>query len=74
MVHRGMNHQGMDNQRNTTSGSMVIVSAALAAALAYWIFSADEAKTLPFAITQYVLLASVMVGGVGGLIPRRVGR
>jgi CBS domain containing-hemolysin-like protein len=64
----------MDRQQNATSGLMVVVSAALAAALAYWIFSADEAKTLPFAIAQYVLLASVMVGGFGGLVPRRVAR
>jgi hypothetical protein len=69
-----MVHKVMVHQENTTSGLMVVVSATLAAALAYWIFSADEAKTLPFAIAQYVLLASVTVGGVGGLIPRRIGR
>ena len=40
---------------------------AAAAAVAYWILSADEAPTLPFAIAQYVLLASVLVGGFDGL-------
>ena len=64
----------MDRQQSNVSGLTVAVSATLAAALAYWIFSADEAKTLTFAITQYVLLASVLVGGFGGLIPRRIGR
>ena len=64
----------MVHQQNTNSGLMVVVSAALTAAVAYWIFSADEAKTLTFAITQYVLLASVMVGGFGGLVPRRIER
>ena len=73
MVHQGTNHQAV-HQEGATSGSMVVVSAALAAALAYWIFSAEEAKTLTFAIAQYVLLASVMVGGFGGLIPRRIRR
>jgi hypothetical protein len=64
----------MGRQQDTTSGLFVVASAALAAAVAYWIFSADEAKSLPFAITQYVLLASVMVGGFGGLVPRRIRR
>jgi hypothetical protein len=64
----------MDRRQNATSALTVVVSAAVAAAVAYWIFSADEAKTLTFAITQYVLLASVMVGGFGGLVPRRAAR
>jgi hypothetical protein len=47
---------------------------AVAAAVAYWILSADEAPTLPFAIAQYTLLASVLIGGLDGLTKCRARR
>jgi len=52
----------MGSDRSSNSGFTVV-----AAAVAYWILSADEAPTLPFAIAQYTLLASVLVGGLDGL-------
>ncbi|THD50097.1 MAG: hypothetical protein E7774_00360 [Bradyrhizobium sp.] len=61
----------MNQDRSTNSGFTVVVAAAVAAAVAYWILSAEEAKTLPFAIAQYVLLASVLVGGFGDLVLAR---
>jgi len=62
----------MGSDRSSNSG--FTVAAAVAAAVAYWILSADEAPTLPFAIAQYVLLASVVVGGFDGLVRRRARR
>ena len=52
----------MGRDRKSNWGVFVIVAAAIFAALAYWIFSADEAPTLPYALAQYVLLGSVLVG------------
>ena len=57
----------MGGDRSSNSGFTVVAAAGVAAAVAYWIFSAAEAPTLPFAIAQYVLLASVVVGGLDGL-------
>ena len=57
----------MGRDRSSTSGFTVITAAAVAAAVAYWILSAQEAPTLPFAIAQYTLLASVLIGGLDGL-------
>jgi hypothetical protein len=57
----------MGRDRSSASGFTVIAAAAVAAAVAYWILSAEEAPTVPFAIAQYVLLASVLVGGFDGL-------
>jgi len=56
----------MGRDRSSNSGFTVVAAAAVAAAVAYWILSAQEAPTLPFAIAQYVLLASVLVGGLDG--------
>ena len=64
----------MGSDRSSNSGFTVVAAAAVAAAVAYWILSADEAPTLPFAIAQYVLLASVVVGGFDGLVRRRARR
>ena len=64
----------MGRDRSSTSGFTVIAAAAVAAAVAYWILSADEAPTLPFAIAQYVLLASVVGGGFDGRVRRRTRR
>ena len=50
----------MGRDRSSNSGFTVIAAAAVAAAVAYWILSAQEAPTLPFAIAQYTLLASVL--------------
>ncbi|MGD0187190.1 MAG: hypothetical protein ABSC25_18340 [Roseiarcus sp.] len=52
----------MGRERNSNWGVMAVVAAAIFAASAYWIFSADEAPTLPYALAQYVLLGSVLVG------------
>jgi hypothetical protein len=57
----------MGRDRQTTSGFTVIACATVAAAVAYWILSAEQSPSLPFAITQYVLLASLVVGSFGGL-------
>ena len=64
----------MGRDRSSTSGFTVIAAAAVAAAVAYWILSADEAPTLPFAIAQCTLLASVFVGGLDGLTKCRARR
>jgi hypothetical protein len=56
----------MSRDRSSNSGFAVVAAAAVAAAVAYWILSAEEAPSLPFAIAQYVLLASVLVGGLDG--------
>ena len=63
----------MGSDRSSNSG-FTVAAAAVAAAVAYWILSADEAPTLPFAIAQYVLLASAVVGGFDGLTRRRARR
>ena len=63
----------MGRDRSSTSGFTVIAAAA-AAAVAYWILSAQEAPTLPFAIAQYALLASVLIGGVDGFAKCRARR
>jgi hypothetical protein len=64
----------MGRDRSSTSGFTVIAAAAVAAAVAYWILNAQEAPTLPFAIAQYTLLASVLVGGLDGLTKCRARR
>ena len=64
----------MGSDRSSSLGFIVVAAAAVAAAVAYWILSADEAPTLPFAIAQYVLLASVIVGGFDGLTKCRARR
>ena len=64
----------MGSNRSSRSGFIVVTAAAAAAAVAYWILSADEAPTLPFAIAQYTLLASVLIGGVDGLTKCRARR
>ena len=51
----------MGRDRKSNWGILTVVAAAVFAALAYWILSADEAPSLPFAITQCVLLGSVLV-------------
>jgi hypothetical protein len=51
----------------SSTSSFGVIAAAAAAAVAYWIFSAQEAPSLPFAIAQYTLLASLLVGGLDGL-------
>ena len=63
----------MGSDRSSNSG-FTVTAAAVAAAVAYWILSADEAPTVPFAIAQYVLLASAVVGGFDGLTRRRARR
>ena len=57
----------MGSDRSSSSGFTVVAAAAVAAADAYWILSAVEAPTLPFAIAQYTLLASALIGGLDGL-------
>ncbi|MGO4871489.1 MAG: hypothetical protein ACLPGW_12910 [Roseiarcus sp.] len=52
----------MGREGKSNWGFVVIVAAAVFAALAYWIFSAEQAPTLPYALAQYVLLGSVLVG------------
>ena len=64
----------MGRDRSSTSGFTVVAAAAVAAAVAYWILSAQEAPTAPFAIAQYTLLASVLIGGFDGLKKCRVRR
>jgi hypothetical protein len=64
----------MGSDRSSSSGFTVVAAAAVAAAVAYWILSAEEAPTLPFAIAQYVLLASALVGGLDGLTKCRTRR
>ena len=64
----------MGRDRSSTSGFTVIAAAAVAAAVAYWILSAQEAPTLPFAIAQYTLLACVLIGGLDGLTKCRARR
>ena len=64
----------MGRDPSAISGFTVIVAAAVAAAIAYWILSAQETPTLPFAIAQYVLLASVTVGGLNGFARCRTRR
>jgi len=57
----------MGDNRKSNWGVMAIVGAAIFAALAYWVLSANGAPTLPYAIAQYVLLGSVLVGMVDSL-------
>ena len=64
----------MGRDRSSTSGFTVIAAAAAAAVVAYWILSAQEAPTLPFAIAQYTLLASLLIGGLDGLTKSRARR
>ena len=64
----------MGRDRSSTSGFTVIAAAAVAAAVGYWILSAQEAPTLPFATAQYTLLASVLIGGLDGLTKCRARR
>jgi hypothetical protein len=64
----------MGRDRMSSSGFTVVAAAAVAAAVAYWIFSAEEAPTLPFALAQYVLLASVVIGGLDGFAKCRARR
>lgn len=64
----------MGRDRSSNSGFTVVAAAAAAAAVAYWILSAQESPTLPFAITQYVLLASVLIGGLDGFAKCRARR
>lgn len=54
----------MGRNRKTSWGVLAFVAAAIFAAIAYWIVSANEAPTLPYALAQYVLLGSVLVGMV----------
>ena len=56
----------MGSDRSSSSGFTVVAAAALDAAVAYWILSAQETPTLPFAIAQYTLLASALIGGLDG--------
>jgi hypothetical protein len=51
----------MGRDRKSNWGVVAIVAAAIFAGLAYWILSADEAPSLPFALAQYVLFGSVLV-------------
>ena len=64
----------MGRDRSSNSGFTVVAAAAVAAAVAYWILSAQKSPTLPFAITQYVLLASVLIGGLDGFAKCRARR
>ncbi|MGD0641137.1 MAG: hypothetical protein ABSC22_10355 [Roseiarcus sp.] len=57
----------MGRDRKSNWGVLAIVAAAIFAALAYWILSADEAPTLPFAFAQFVLLGSVAVATLDSL-------
>jgi len=63
----------MGRDRTSNSGFSLIAAGA-AAAVAYWIFSAQDAPTLPFAIAQYTLLGSLLVGGFEGLTKCRARR
>jgi len=58
----------------TSNSSFSLIAAGAAAAVAYWIFSAQDAPTLPFAIAQYTLLGSLLVGGFEGLTKCRARR
>jgi len=64
----------MGRDRSSNSGFTVLAAATAAAAVAYWILGAQEAPTLPFAIAQYVLLGSVLIGGVDGFAKCRARR
>jgi len=63
----------MGRDRTSNSG-FALIAAGAAAAVAYWIFSAQDAPTVPFAIAQYTLLGSLLVGGLDGLTKCRVRR
>jgi hypothetical protein len=52
----------VSRQQNASWGAFAIVMAAMSAGLAYCIFSANEAPTLPFAIAEYVLLGCALTG------------
>ena len=57
----------MSRDRKSNWGVLVAAAAAVFAALVYWIFSASEAPTLPFAIGQFALLGSVAVAMLDSL-------
>jgi hypothetical protein len=63
----------MDGRRNGGFGLTAVVAALIAAAIAYWIASA-EAPSAPFAIAQYVLLGSALVGGLDAFVKCRPSR
>jgi zinc transporter ZupT len=64
----------MGRNRKTSWGVLAFVAAAIFAAIAYWIVSANEAPTLPYALAQYVLLGSVLVGMVDSVAKCRPAR
>ncbi|MGD0763948.1 MAG: hypothetical protein ABR929_12325 [Roseiarcus sp.] len=67
----------MGRDRKSNWGVLAIFASVTFAALAYWILSANEAPTLPYALAQYVLLGSALVGTVDSFAqcrPARRGR
>jgi UDP-N-acetylmuramyl pentapeptide phosphotransferase/UDP-N-acetylglucosamine-1-phosphate transferase len=64
----------MGRDRESNWGVLVIFASVLFAALAYWIVTANEAPTLPYAIAQTVLLGSVLVGMVDSFAKCRPAR
>ncbi|MFZ1965290.1 MAG: hypothetical protein WAU78_17805 [Roseiarcus sp.] len=67
----------MGRDRKSNWGVLAIFASVTFAALTYWILSATEAPTLPYALAQYVLLSSVLVGMVDSFAkcrPARRGR
>ena len=64
----------MGRDRKSNWGVLAIFASVTFAALAYWILSANEAPTLPYALPQYVLLGSVLVGMVDSFVQCRPAR
>lgn len=52
----------MDGVGKSNWGVLVIAAAAIFVAAASWIFNSGEAPTLPYALAQYTLLGSILVG------------
>jgi UDP-N-acetylmuramyl pentapeptide phosphotransferase/UDP-N-acetylglucosamine-1-phosphate transferase len=64
----------MGRGRKSNWGVLAIFASVTFAALAYWIVSANEAPTLPYALAQTVLLGSVLVGMVDSFAQCRPAR
>jgi peptidoglycan/LPS O-acetylase OafA/YrhL len=64
----------MSRDRQSNWGVLAVIAAVTFAALAYWIPSANQAPTLPYAIAQCVLLGSVLVVMIGSVAKCRPAR
>ena len=61
-------------ERKSNSGLFAIMASTFAAAIGYWIISAEETPTLPFALAQYLLLGSVLVATLDSFVNCRAAR